>query len=482
MELILKGKKYWNLIPLLSIFLIVGTVFFKAFTVDIIYYKREEAFSYNMFLGAVLCLPLFLLSLFDHWKKQLFPKKILLVALSFLLIAMNFRLQQAFQASVVFALSVIIYFVFEKKIYRPSLFYVLLFLYFVLDAVSLLWSSNVGLGIGYLMKLSPLAFIPILFCFFKLSRKDFDMIALFLFRFSMIFAVISVCSWIIESRFLNFPLVNSLLGKKYFIASNYCYDVIYAWSNKVHPTYNAILLLFSLSIGWYYIFKKNVEDNIGWLEFSFIVFITFFLAVITVSRFMLVLWVIINVAGVIFSLRHNKKVLTVVSSVIIVAGISIIALFSEKFLSFINDPIRVCHYEAAFQSIEENTWIGTGLGGMTKYINRDNPAYVPLHLSSAVKFNHIHPHNQFVGDLMQTGVLGLILILFIMGFLFYSSIKHRNWLLMINSFMFLCLMNIEMPLMYINGIFTFALIFSLLTKIKPEDTIMFDFKNRQKGI
>ena len=479
MKFIYKGKTYWTLIPLLLIFLVIGLEFYTTFELDIIYYKLEGTLTYNLFLAAVFCLPLLLLPFFAHWKKQLFHKKLLLVGLSVFLIAMNFRLQQAFQISVLFSITVIIYFIFEKKIYRPNLFYVLLFLYFVLEAVSLLWSSNVSLGLSYLMKLSPLAFVPLLFCFFKLSKKDFNMIALFLFRFSMIFAFISVCSWIIESRFLNFPIEKSLAAKKYLIDIYPSYDVVYAWTNKEHPTYNAILLLFSLSIGWYYIFKKGVEDNIGYLEFAFMFFSTFLLAIITASRFMFVLWVIVNIVGLLLSLRKNKKVFLVISSVFIVSGISLLGSFPEKLLSFINDPVRACHYAAAFQSIEENPWLGTGVGGMTKYININNPVYAPLNLRSDDLFNHIHPHNQFVGDMMQTGVLGLILIIFIMGFLFYASIKYRNWLLLINSLMFLLLMNIEMPLMYTSGIFTFTLIFTFLTKIEPKSTIMYDFNKKK---
>ena len=72
------------------------------------------------------------------------------------------------------------------------------------------------------------------------------------------------------------------------------------------------------------------------------------------------------------------------------------------------DDVRKMHYSAAFEAIKENTWLGTGIGGMTKYINKDNPIYTsPI---STFWAGHYHPHNQAIGDLMQTGILGLLSI------------------------------------------------------------------------
>lgn len=479
MNFIDKERKYWWLLPLLFTLIITALLYFKNISLDVVHFKKEKKLLHDIFMLFVVLTPLLLLRFFDNWK-QSNHKKILLTGIASLLISFNFSTHLFFQISSFFAITTFIYFLFEKKIYRPNLFHILLFVYFGICASSLLWTSNVTLGFKYLRNLTPLAYIPILFCFFRLSRRDFDMIALFLFRFSMIFAFLTICSWIVGSHFLNFPLENSLTAKKYFIDNYNSYDVVYAWSNQIHPTYNAINLLFSLSVGWYFILKRNVKDGISYFELIFSIVTTLLIVTISASRFMFVEWIFVNIAGFLFSVRKKRNLFIVSTSSVVILGISFLFSFSEKVDSFINDPVRECLYNAAFQSIKENPLLGTGLGGMTKYINVENPAFAPLNLQSKQDFPHIHPHNQIIGDLMQTGVMGIATILLILGVLFFHSIKHRNWLLLINTITFLMLMNIEMPLMYLAGIFSFGVILNFLLKKESNSKVLLDFNKQNK--
>jgi hypothetical protein len=477
MNFISKQKKYWWLLPMLFTLSIIALIYFKDISLDVIHFKKEKRLFHSIFILLVVLSSLMLLRYYNNWK-QPGHKKLLFVGIASLLIAINFSAHLSFQFSAFFAITTLIYFISEKKIYRPNLFQILLFIYFGICALSLLWTSNVTLGFKYLRDLTPLVYIPLLFSFFKLSKRDFEMIALFLFRFSMIFVFISICSWIVESRNLNFPIENSFTAKKYLINNYNSFDVVYAWSNQIHPSYNAINLLLSLSVGWYFIFKRNVEDNVSYFELAFVILSTLLIVIISASRFMFVEWIIVNITGLLFNMRKKNKLFKTSSFFVIILGVSLMFSFSGKIHSFINDPIRECHYNAAFQSINENTLFGTGIGGMTKYINNDNSVYAPLKLDSAQDFPHIHPHNQIIGDLMQTGVMGLVTILLIIGVLFFYSIKQRNWLLLINSITFLMLMNIEMPLMYINGIFTFVMILSFLLNKETNRHVLYNF-NKQ---
>jgi len=131
-------------------------------------------------------------------------------------------------------------------------------------------------------------------------------------------------------------------------------------------------------------------------------------------------------------------------------------------MAFVNDPNRYCLRSAAYEAINQHTWLGTGLGGMKAYINNDNPL-LDILKSSEVMFIHIHPHNQFIGDMMQTGVLGLGIITLLVSTLIYYGIRYKNSLLLMVTVIFLFIMNIEMPLIYLNGIFAFAMYSSFFT-------------------
>lgn len=477
-----KKKEYWTILPALMSFVIVSLLLSKQTEFDVISFNNYKNFYYSLFLYAIVALPLLLLSFFGYWRKQSFQKKVLLSGLVLYLAAINFRTLLSFQFTIVFVIAVLVYFLYEKKIYRPQIFQVFLLLYFGITTLSLLWTNNLKDGIMlWRNEISPIAFIPILFCFFKLNKQDFDTVALVYFRFSILFATISICSWVLESRFLNFPLYQSFLMDKYDVETFESYQVVYAWSPATHPTYNGLNLLISLAFGWCYISKKNVENNIRYVEFGFLLVVSLILTIITASRYMAVMWMVVNVLGVIYSLRKNKNTLIASSIVFFTSGVFAICFFFDKVVGFISDPVRNCHYKAAAQSIKENTWFGTGLGGMTKYINIDNPIYNSLNIGKNSDFRSIHPHNQIIGDWMQSGVIGLAIVLFIIGLLLYYGIKHQNWLIFVNTIIFLLLMSIEMPLIFISGTFGFVLIFNFLFSTDPNRKIVFNFDNRVKS-
>ena len=471
----LKEKKFWVILPLLLTVIIIVLLLVKNFSFDVISFKNGKSFSYHLFLLVIIIFPLLFLSVFDHWKEILFHKKLLLAGLSSFFIAINFSSHQSYQFSFLFAVVALIYLFFERKIFRPNTFFILLILYFGINALSLIWTNDIKLGVSYLREIIPLIYVSLLFSFFRLDKRDFDMIALFIFRFSIIYAFISICSWIIETRFLEFPLINSFGFSKQILNNRNCYDIVYAWSDRVHPTYNGINLLFALSIGWYYIFRKKVKDNINPYEFVFIVLSTLLIGIITASRFIIIVWIIVNLAGILFSIRNNKKLLISITLCFFITGAFSLAKFSDKCVNFIQDPIRVFHYEVAFESIKKNPFIGTGYGGIPPMIEKDNPAYVANNNFPPNVYQMKHPDNQLLSDFMQTGVFGFALITLILSFPLFLSIKNKDWLLFVNSLFFLILMNIESPLMYVNGIFTFTLIFNLLlnrnTKLKQYNLI-----------
>ena len=87
-----------------------------------------------------------------------------------------------------------------------------------------------------------------------------------------------------------------------------------------------------------------------------------------------------------------------------------------------------------------------------------------------------NPHNQFVGDLMMTGVVGLTLCVAIYLYIIFLGIRERNFPLLMFMATFLMLSNIEMPFYLHKGVIIF-LMFTLILlsggdtgQITPEDS------------
>ncbi|MBP1677722.1 MAG: hypothetical protein H6Q20_2281 [Bacteroidetes bacterium] len=440
-------------------------LFFFNISFDAVCFKADNTIYYKIFLVVVASLPLMYLFDFAYFREQLVRKKLLILSLVSLLITLNFVSHTSFLFSIVFGVVVLINFLYDKKIYRPQVFHWLLLIYFAVNALSLLWTKNLNEGLKLLGNISPLVYIPLFFCFFKLNESDFKLIMLMMFRLALFYAFYSVVSWIVTCNACHYAVFPWYISAESTNGFDPVYAFAFGWTNHAHPTYNGFIMLLGLAIGWYYILKREVANKAIFTELIFLIITTFLIAVFTDSRYMQLVWLIVNVSGFLYNIRNKKKLLVVSLFVFAVTAALGVYFFHTKINAFFNDPIRHSLYQAAFQSIHDNTYRGTGLGGMTQYINEDNPFFW-RHVKGT-PFTLKHPHNQVVGDLMQAGILGLISILSIIVYLFYLSYRKRNWLLFIAFLLFFCLMNIESPLVLVRGIFTFALVFCLMVA-KPD--------------
>ena len=98
-------------------------------------------------------------------------------------------------------------------------------------------------------------------------------------------------------------------------------------------------------------------------------------------------------------------------------------------------------------------WLGAGLGGMTSE-----------HLTQAIsgfefaEYAHFYPHNQFLGDAMQGGIIGLILSVALMVAFLVTTLYRRNYWMLLFGISILLFMLIEMPFRFLSGTFQVSLI------------------------
>jgi len=464
-----KLKSVWFYYPLLLTVLIFVVAKVSFFSFDIIQFKTEYPKIHKAFIFSLISVtPLLFLYFSNYWKKQTLNKKILLFALITYLFDQLFNTNTNYIFTIVFSIAVINYYYHKEETFKFNFYDILLIIYVIINVISLFWSLNFNKGLLLTGNYSPLLLMVLLFKLFKLNKQDYNLIFLVFLRLIILYIFISICCWIIQSRFMQISVLPDSILQKMVGNGIEPYKLTFAWSNYVHPTYIAIIVLFSLILGWYYLNKKDLENGITITGFIFLNSGVFFLFIFSGSRFLGIGWLIVNVLGILYLLKTNK--LWIMSAAGLLFAVSVIVYFSfpNTFLKFYNDPVREAHYKAATQSIKENTWHGTGLGGMTEYINAENPLYKSVWFNT--DFPHIHPHNQFVGDLMQTGIFGLLVIILITGYLFLASVKQRNWLLFVFMSIILFLMMVEMPLLYVKGVFSFSLISVLLVNMEKEKT------------
>lgn len=448
------------LVPVIAI---VAILLCSNTSFDFISHKAANINIYRavVILG-IISLPLILILVSNKdFRQQPTTCKLLIISISLFVISLNFNLHFNYIFTCVFGTGLLIYFIFNRKYYKPNTLHILLFVYTAINALSLLWTSDLKSGFYWLKLQMAFIYFPLAFCLFRLDRKQFDIILISIFRWMILFAVLSVCSWILQSRALEIPLSEAfIMSKHMFVGIYQPFDVVFAWSNFYHPTYISVTLMLGLSIGWYYALQNNVKGY----ELAFYTLIVLLIAILTQSRFMIVAWLLVNILFVVYMLKTKPKLQWVVIVIITLIAVFALAFYPDKIKNFFSDTVRIAHYKAAFEAIEDNPFLGTGLGGMTKYIRAENLIYNTLDTSD---FNHYHPHNQIIGDIMQTGILGFLSILSIIIYVSYLCIRQKNQLLFCFFSVFFLLMIIEMPLMVENGIMCFAFMLCLLNQYNP---------------
>lgn len=470
--------------PIIYTILIISVLLFNSAGIDFIGFKNEYHNSHNALLmfGAIALPLLVLLRSDSSFRGEKNETKLLIFGITSFAVSLHFNNHFNNLFSAVYGVSIVLYLWKQRKFYTPTKLYMFVVFYFIINAISLMWTNNLPDGIGWLQLHFILIYIPLGFCLFRLSKMEYSTITIAFFRWVLFFSVFSVCCWILQSKAFGIPLSEAFtMVKKPFLNKYDPYNIIFAWSNYTHPTFLAVMMMLGLSIGWYNAIKKEV----ALVELVLLIILVLLCSIVTQSRFMIVAWLLINILFIVYWLKTNPKQQGATIVAIVVVAVLVSAFYPNKIKSFFSDNVRSAHYQAAYQAIEENCFWGTGLGGMTKYINGENPIYLPvkddvirrihapktddelikLRATTSIDFIGLNPHNQPLGDLMQTGVFGLLSILSIAIYLIYNTIKYRNRLLGGFTIVYLLLMMVEMPLMVDKGIFIFAL-FAFLFEAK----------------
>ncbi|NDV47867.1 O-antigen ligase domain-containing protein [Paludibacter sp. 221] len=482
--MMIAAKEYLkkNRFPLL---LIIGFILFYLLTriihptVSIFAFKEQYPLISSFLLFIIILIPLLWLVLSNEWKSIGTYRKILILGISIAALCINYSFQSGTYGVVAFAVCTLIFLYKERKVYKPEVIHYLFVAYFLFHLISLLWAKDVGAGLKRLEVYIPFIVIPLLFCFFKLQKKEIENILFIFYRGTIILVFISLCCWLFQSVFYDVPLAEWLTLKKkivaYFGKETYVYHIIFAWSNYPHPTYNSLGYLFGMSIA-FYLYTAN-KGKITTLELSLSVVLSLLLVITTQSRTGLLNWMVLVFVGIAWLLKDKKKTLTIYCIAGLLGAVLFSIFFSDKIYGFIYDPIRAQNFDTAFEYIKSNTLLGTGIGGMNEIMNSHEFAR-SLGYGQA-NINLANPHNQFVGDLMETGMFGLILVCIIVVYMFYISIKQRNWPLFIFQICFFQLMLIEMPLYLSKGIFYYVFLSCLLLQYKGKTQMLNRFSSHQ---
>lgn len=339
----------------------------------------------------------------------------------------------------------------------------LLPIYFFILAISLFYTDDLSAGFDLLIRSLSLLFFPVIFLFVKEDastvKKLFDFLLVglvisFLVNFSI--AVAGSLEDLDKIDYSNFYAFTDSMGNGLdnFIGAQF--------SSLVNSSYLSLYILLVLS----YYLKNRVESALR-LTILLVLFIYLFLLASKAA------YLILAIMAILFVIKIQDKNQQYMATVILILGLIVFLsnprIFdfyqrmkdydqTEQYSEVASERSRLQAWNASMQLIEDHPIFGYGLGDA-------NSMLIEKYKELGYKRNEMgkyNAHNQFLQTMLQTGILGLGVLITIFVILGKRLRRSKNefavFLILFISLFF------ESMLVRFNGIVFLSIIVPLLLK------------------
>ncbi|MCQ2344236.1 MAG: O-antigen ligase family protein [Paludibacteraceae bacterium] len=433
---------------------------------------------------AALAVPFSMYLAGSHFLSRDRNRKILLFGIAVLTSTIVHRIRCFIDTQYLFFLGTVIFYILERKngnTYRkPSCEYWIVVVYILWNLVTLVWTPDLHFGKKYASNFVPLLAYPAMFLAFSLTADELNNILKLFWRIALVAVLLSFLSAIYEIKVIGAPISELIHLRISMFKDNlvdaegnelFTFNMLYAWSGMGHPSYNAIWAL-AASVSGFYIVKRRV---IGWLEYLFGCFILILLQFSAQSRIGIVMLLLSFAFAILYFLWPRRKVVYSLLATVLLVAIVVFIANPSALGAFGSDIARGIIWNSAFDFISHKPITGTGLGGTThEYVSS-----VIGYPWPGLYFENIYAHNQFLGDWMQSGVVGFVLSIAMVVLMFVMALRRRSFTAFVFLLAILLFMFIEMPLRFIQAT-TLISFFLCLFLHRVESTPGKDLQNFDK--
>lgn len=238
----------------------------------------------------------------------------------------------------------------------------------------------------------------------------------------------------------------------------------------LHATYLSMYAALSISTFLFLFFRNPVFKNLQYILYTVILLAGL---IQLSSRSVFITTGIIIVSIVPFLLLHGKKKLQffmviLAASLLIIIVITQVDSFKKRYINDLENDLseytnpgdqsesRMLRWNLEWELIQRSPFIGYG-SGSEKYILKEKYFEKKFYRSYLAELN---AHNQYLSFLINTGIIGLLLYLYVLYYGFASAIKRRDFLLL--SFMIIvAVVSIAENILDVNkGVLFYAFFYS----------------------
>ena len=416
-----------------------------------------------LILFAVTSLVIFLTQIISSRKilRPLFSiDTFVLISLTLLLFLSVFKKEVGIYATGFFVLFALMSLFVREKFYTLNKVYLFIFLYAIFLMLGTIYTPK---GFYFPEMTYTFNVLPLAFSFFRLKKQSLLLIIKIVFRIMAVYMAVSIVYWWFNLLVLNMSALEWITTKfppAYFYVGK--------WGHYSHPSYISLVLFSTLISGFYLNYKKDNAVTLS--KFELITYIGLCLGFVLVmeSRIGLVELVIIILISLLYYIRLKTPYLKQTLLVAVLVGVVILMAGENKFSRLIHDDVRKADFTLAINYIKEHPVVGAGY-----HQQRAALEYQDKKMADVTRPADAPPitytHNQFLGDMVQFGIPGLLPLLIMLGGLVWYAFKSRSYLLQLYMLIYLLFMLIEEPLYAQEGITRFMVFLCLFVHISECD-------------
>jgi len=340
-------------------------------------------------------------------------------------------------------------------------------LYFIIMLISLLYTDNITDGLNILQRSLSLFLFPLIFLFVKEDastvRKLFDFLLMGLIISFFINFSIAIYNAISIIKEFTFEISrDNLITYKDALVLGWNYFVDDEFSKLINPSYLSLYILLVLS----YYLKHNLSTKIRTGIVVILFLYLFLLASIAAYLILMIMSLLLILSIRDKNRKHIMMIMFLLGSIIFFKNPRIFDFYAnikdigsiKVYDNSTSEKARLLSWDASIRLIKEAPILGYGIGDA-------NDVLIQKYKELGYVYNYennYNAHNQFFQTMLQTGVLGLSVLLSIFMSLATRMKRSSNefsvFLILLISLIF------ESMLVRFNGIVFFSIVIPLLLK------------------
>ncbi|MFC0875848.1 O-antigen ligase family protein [Saccharicrinis sp. FJH2] len=344
------------------------------------------------------------------------------------------------------------------------------FAYFLFMLISLIYSKHPGRGFDLLIQKSSFLVIPLLLLFTSFSRKLARKGVRFFVLGTLLVSLLYIISGLYHSTRIgdgmlcivpgfsgdNTVLLDTVIHNNHLMGDNFSF--------LMHPTYTGVLLALSIAIAVFTLIHEHKSILIQRIAIP--VFIVESMTLILLStNGALMSAIILAITLIVLTIRYRhyldlKKYWLILVAMILLSGVAYnpqFQILSGRSSGSDENSMRLKAREVTLEIIKEHPVLGIGNGDLYSTMERK---YEEQGLMK-MKEMRINPHNQYLHTWAETGIPGLLSLLWILGTLIWFGIKRRNFLMIVFAVLFGVSMYFESMMNRYWGIMMLAIFYTV---------------------